>query len=179
VNRAKLVDAASELNKVLGLDPEIDTSAETSELKTKVAEAAALASEDDDLSDETKAVINQLTKASATTDDGGATTDGATEGAPKKARRARKPRAEGESKVPGLRGRYKGSLKEYADNLMLREGGITWEELLAQTKPEAEKRGMKSLSRLGQLKRLAKRRIKQGYQVDMDDERVKMHPRSA
>jgi hypothetical protein len=159
MKREQLVDAASELNTVLSLDPEIDVKAPTGDLRNKIKEALTLVQEDDDISDETKVVLQQLGQKRASKAEAAEADDGAVAG-----------------NAPGtLRGKYKGSLKEFADNLMLQ--GATWEDLLKQTVPEAEKRGVSNLVKKSQLKRLAKERQRQGFKVEMDDERVKMYPR--
>jgi len=56
----ELINAAEELNEVLGLDPAIDTSQDLEKLKEEVSEAAELVEPEDDLSAETIEVIDNL-----------------------------------------------------------------------------------------------------------------------
>lgn len=153
MKRSALVDAATELNEHLGLDPEINVKAPVPEIKAKVLEACELISDDDEFSDETQAVIDEL-KGNATTKpaDGEAKSD------------------TGAGKKP--RGRAEGSLAQFVDELMVKGG--TWEEIQKAAAAEAEKRGLKRFRRMGQLKRHAKRRAAAGHNVTMDDERVQM-----
>jgi len=183
MNRAQLVDAARELNEVLGLEPEIDVKVGTGDLREKIKEAIELITPHDRFSEETFSVLKEL---------------GYDPQSEEAAEEEREPEEEREldvrhevvvdrfDKVPvktlpdkrktkKWSRRYKGSLTEYVDNLML--AGISWQELKEKTVEEGIRRGTTSMHTIGQLRQHAKSRAKSGkYRVEMDNERVKLIP---
>jgi len=60
LTKKALIRAAEELNEVLGLEPEIDVSADEKTIKAMIAEAAGLIEEGDNISDETIDVIEAV-----------------------------------------------------------------------------------------------------------------------
>ncbi len=60
--RAQLVDAATDLNKVLDLSPAIDVKQGVEKLKDQIKEAAILLSDDDAVEDATREVIKAQIK---------------------------------------------------------------------------------------------------------------------
>ena len=60
MTKKDLVTAANELNEVLGLSPQIDTTGNAKEIKSLVQEAADFVEPEDKISDATKAVIKAL-----------------------------------------------------------------------------------------------------------------------
>ena len=60
IKKTELEKAAKELNKVLGLDPQINTRTKIAELKEQIMEAAGLIEEDDLISEKTMDIISVL-----------------------------------------------------------------------------------------------------------------------
>lgn len=70
MTRKELVAAAKELNDVLGLSPKIKiVGIKQEDLETKLIEASELLTEDDDLSDKTQKVLNELKSKNVDEDD--------------------------------------------------------------------------------------------------------------
>jgi hypothetical protein len=69
IARAALVDAASDINKVLDLDPAIDVKLGVKELRASIAEAANLLTDKDAISDATRSVVDALKSNSGAEDE--------------------------------------------------------------------------------------------------------------
>lgn len=68
IKRSELVNAAKELNELLGLEPPIDVKAKPDVLKEKLTEAAGMLEEGDEISSETEGILKTL-KSDGRTDD--------------------------------------------------------------------------------------------------------------
>jgi hypothetical protein len=68
MTKKEVVSAAKELNKVLGLDPQIDTKQDLETLKNLVMQAAELIEPEDEISKKTMALIDALREEAATSE---------------------------------------------------------------------------------------------------------------
>ena len=166
MNRGQLVDAAVELNQVLGLEPKIDVKLANKPLRQKLGEAAQLLAEEDEVSDATLDVVTSLGNGGAS-ETKTATTKPPTEGT--------KPPTEGTKPAkPSGTGTHEGSMAQFIDQAML-SGPISWDDLCSKVTAEGERRELKKGTSVGILRQHAKHRDKsKKYSVKMDENEVSM-----
>lgn len=156
MEREQIVDAVVEVNKVLGLEPEIDTGLSTDQLKAKLKEADELIGPEDEFSEGTKAILESVRQPKAEANGAGRPVSkrkGVPTGRP----------------VP----KREGSMSEFIDNLAL--AGATWEEMKTKAAEEGEKRGTTNFNTIAKIKAHLKfRGASKKYNVVMDDTNVKM-----
>ena len=168
MEREQIVDAATELNEVLGLDPEIDVKLSTADLKGKIVEASELIGPGDDISKETQEVLNALKPEPE------AEEEKPKKKKPKVATGTKKKVAAGTS--PGaLAAKERGPMTTFVNNLMVK--GLAWDKLVEKAAAEAESRGSKNLgteahlkSHVGNLKKSGK------WTVEEVDGTIKITP---
>jgi hypothetical protein len=150
-SRAKLVDAAKNLNEVLALDPAIDIKGTASQLSDQIKEAASLLEEKDTVEDGTQEVIDELTGAEAEDEPAAEEEEGEVKTAPKPkaetkpAKPAAKPAAAAgkiargtapaaaatpKKSAPPGGFRYEGSVAQKMDQALMKGGNL---EKLAET----------------------------------------------
>jgi hypothetical protein len=179
MRRELIVAAAEELNEFLDPTPLIDVKAPAGQIKASIIELAGQLREGEaeQLSENTRAVVNALTNSGESPAPAEATEEalseeqGEEEGEEEASTESRKSQV----RKPALPRHKEGSFRQYVDKLLME--GTTWQDLLAKAEPEAKARGRRNLDTMPKLKAHVRNHERAGkYIVTRDGDYVKMSP---